>query len=46
MQAFLDQLISNVLNNTTTLMDAYRKMNVPLLLSAFGDCKHNILAVG
>ena len=45
-QAFIDQLISNVLNHKTTLGQTYRKMDVPRLLTALSDSKHNILAVG
>ena len=46
MQTFIDQLISNVLNHKSTLSLAYRKMDVPRLLTALSDSKHNILAVG
>ena len=46
MQTFIDQLISNVLNHKNTLSLAYRKMDVPRLLTALSDSKHNILAVG
>ena len=46
MQTFIDQIISNVLNHKNTLSLAYRKMDVPRLLTALSDSKHNILAVG
>ena len=38
-QAFLNHLISNVLNNKSITRCVYRKMSVPQLLTAFGDAK-------
>ena len=46
LQAFLDRLVSNVLNNKSITKRVYRKMNVPQLLTAFGDRKFNIMVVG
>ena len=45
-QAFLDLLIANVLNNKMITRHVYHKLSVPLLLTAFSDAKQNILAVG
>ena len=45
-QSFIDKLISSVLNDKSTVSRVYRKMDVPRLLTALCDSKHNILAVG
>ena len=45
-QSFIDKLISSVLNDKSTVSHVYRKMDVPKLLTALSDSKHNILAVG
>ena len=46
MQAALDYIAKEVLNNESVLRQAYRKMNVPSLLASLGNSHHNILVVG
>ena len=46
MQAALDYIAKEVLNNESVLCQAYRKMNVPSLLASIGNSNHNILVVG
>ena len=45
-QAAMDYLVSEILNDQDTIKMAYRQMSVPKLLALFGRAKENLLLIG